>query len=217
MQDTPNSDPARPNHLGPEADSLRDAVNAAASPETLMQEAAGRIAGLEADLAEAREKWLRAEAEIQNVRTRARKDADDARAYGVQKFAREMVEIAETLERALASIPPQMDGEPELATKLRDGVSATGRAFQAALERNGVARHEAQGQPFNPDLHQAMAEAPSTEHPAGTVAQAWTPAWTLNGRLLKPAMVVVATGGSAAPAQPAGPGAPAGGTLDTSA
>ena len=67
------------------------------------------------------------------------------------------------------------------------------------IERNGIARKEAAGQPFDPELHQAMAEQPAPEGVApGTVVQAWTPAWTLNGRLLKPAMVVVAAGGGAA-------------------
>ena len=67
------------------------------------------------------------------------------------------------------------------------------RAFVAMLERHGVARVEAQGAAFDPELHQAMAEQPAPEGvEPGTVIQAWTPAWTLNGRLLKPAMVVVA-------------------------
>lgn len=154
---------------------------------------AERIAALEAELAETRDKWLRAEAEMQNLRSRARREAEEARLYAVQKFARDVVETAENLRRGLDSLPPAAEGEPELLAKLRGGFEGVERGFLGVLERHGVAKVDAQGQPFDPELHQAMAEQPAPEGVApGTVIQAWTPAWTLNGRLLKPAMVVVA-------------------------
>lgn len=184
--------------------------------EALMAEAAARITALEAEAAEAKDRWLRAEAETQNVRNRARREVEDARAYAVTKFARDVVDAAENLERALGSLPAAEEGEPELVAKLREGIAAIGRSFQGALERNGVARIEAAGERFDPDRHQAMAEAPSAEVPAGHVIQAWTPAWTLNGRLLKPAMVVVSKG-APTPAAPAAPAAEPGQTLDTEA
>ncbi len=193
-----------------------DPPNEAPSPETLMEEAAARIRALETEAAELKDKWLRAEAEIQNVRARARRDVEDARNFAVQKFARDIVEVAETLDRALASLPPPAEGEAEIVAKLREGIEATGRMFLATLERNGVVRLQAQGAKFDPELHQAMAEAPSPTVPAGYVAQAWTPGWTLNGRLLKPAMVVVSTGGPAA-APSSGEAAPPGDTLDATA
>lgn len=180
--------------------------------EALMAEAAERIRALEAELAEMKDRWLRAEAETQNVRVRAKRDVEDARNFAVQKFARDIVEVAETLDRALAALPPPVEGEAEILAKLREGVAATARMFLATLERHGVQRHEAAGVKFDPELHQAMAEAPSPTVPAGHVAQAWTPAWTLNGRLLKPAMVVVSTGGPSAPTPEPAP--PAGGSLD---
>lgn len=186
-----------------------------ASAETLMEEAAARIRALEDEAAELKDKWLRAEAEAQNARARARRDVEDARNFAVQRFARDVVEVAETLDRALASLPPPAEGEPEVVAKMREGIEATARMFLATLERNGVARVEAQGAKFDPELHQAMAEAPSPTVPAGHVAQAWTPGWTLNGRLLKPAMVVVSTGGAGG-AQPAAE-APPSGTVDTTA
>jgi molecular chaperone GrpE len=185
------------------------------SPDALMAEAAARIKALEDEAAEYKDKWLRAEAETQNVRNRAKREVEDARAYAVAKFARDVVDAAENLERALASLPPEQDGEPEIVAKLREGVAAIGRSFQGALERNGISRHEAKGEKFDPERHQAMAEAPSPDVPAGHVIQAWTPAWTLNGRLLKPAMVVVSKGG-ADPTPPA-PSTEPGTTLDTQA
>jgi molecular chaperone GrpE len=160
------------------------------------QSDAERIAALEAELAQLRDRWLRSEAEMQNLRARARREADDARQYAIQKFARDVVEAAENLRRGLDALPPPQEGEPELLAKLRGGFEGVERAFLSVLERHGVARKEAQGQPFDPELHQAMAEQPAPEGTApGTVLQAWTPVWTLNGRLLKPAMVVVAANG----------------------
>lgn len=163
-----------------------DAPEAAQTPEE-------RLAAAEAEMAQLRDRWLRAEAEMQNLRARARREAEDARNFAVQKFARDVVETAENLRRGLDSLPPAQEGEDELLAKLRNGFEGVERAFVAMLERHGVQRREAQGQPFDPELHQAMAEQPAPDGvEPGTVIQAWTPAWTLNGRLLKPAMVVVA-------------------------
>lgn len=152
-----------------------------------------RLAALEAEVQELRDKWLRAKAEMQNLRARARREAEEARLYAVQKFARDVVETAENLRRGLDSLPQAEAGEPEVIAKLREGFAGVERAFVAMLERHGVQRKEAQGAAFDPELHQAMAEQPAPEGVSpGTVIQAWTPAWTLHGRLLKPAMVVVA-------------------------
>jgi molecular chaperone GrpE len=141
---------------------------------------------------EMRDRWLRAEAEIANVRARAKRDVDDTRQYAVQKFAADVVEAAENLRRGLASIPAPSPDEPEVVTKLRDGFEGVERAFVGILERSGIKRSDPTGQPYDANLHQAMGEEASAEHAPGTVVRAWTQAWTLNGRLLKPAMVVVA-------------------------
>ena len=162
------------------------------TPEQLMAAASARIAELEAESQEFRDKWLRSEAEMANVRTRAKRDADDARQFAVQKFARDVVEAADNLRRGLDQLPPASLGEPEIVGKLRDGFEGVERSFLSLLERNGIARIDPTGKPFDANLHQAMAEQPSAEHAPGTVMQAWTAGWTLNGRLLRPAMVVVA-------------------------
>ena len=153
---------------------------------------ATQIAQLTAERDDMRDRWIRAEADMANVRTRAKRDVDDTRQYAVQKFAADVVEAAENLRRGLSSLPAQTDNEPEIVTKLRDGFEGVERSFVTILERNGIQRTDPTGQPFDANLHQAMAEQPSDLHPPGTVIQAWTAAWTLNGRLLRPAMVVVA-------------------------
>jgi molecular chaperone GrpE len=174
-------------------DPTLEAETAAMETEAAQPTEAERLAALEAELAELRDKWLRAEAEMQNLRARARREADEARLFAVQRFARDVVETAENLRRGLDSLPAAEPGEPELLAKLRDGFEGVERGFVAMLERHGVTRHDPLGKPFDPELHQAMAEQPAPEGATpGSVIQAWTQAWTLNGRLLRPAMVVVA-------------------------
>jgi len=172
------------------------------TPEQLMQAATARIAALEAERDEMRDRWMRSEAEIANVRARAKREVDETRQYAVQKFATDVAEAAENLRRGLDSLPKPADGEPEMLTRLRDGFEGVERGFMGVLERNGIKREDPTGTPFDPNLHQAMAEQETAVQPPGTVLQAWTPAWTLNGRLIRPAMVVVAK--APAPEQPAG-------------
>ena len=189
-----------PNTIPADADpALQDDTRArAAEPHETLHDGlaepdqAAQIAQLTAERDDMRDRWIRAEAEMANVRARAKRDVDDTRQYAVQKFAADVVEAAENLRRGLSSLPAQTADEPEIVTKLRDGFEGVERSFVAILERNGIQRTDPTGQPFDANLHQAMAEQPSDEYPAGTVIQAWTAAWTLNGRLLRPAMVVVA-------------------------
>ena len=138
-----------------------------------------------------RDRWMRAEAEIANVRTRARRDVDEARLYAVQKFATDVVEGVENVRRGLESLPAATPGEPKIVGDLRVGFAGIERNFLALLKRNGIEREDAIGVPFDPNRHQAMSEQVSDARP-GTVVHALTASWTLNGRLLRPAMVVVA-------------------------
>ena len=157
---------------------------------------AERIAALAAEVQEMKDRWLRAEAEMQNLRSRTQRELADARNYAIQKFARDVVEAAENLRRGLDAFPARREDEPELMAKLRNGFEGVERSFLSLMERNGIQRKDVAGDRFDPELHQAMAEQPAPEGvPPGTILQAWTPAWTLNGRLLKPAMVVVAAAG----------------------
>lgn len=155
---------------------------------------------IEAEFADMRDRWMRAEAEIANVRSRAKRDVDDAKRYAVQKFATDVVEAAENLRRGVESIPSASVSEPEIVGRLRDGFLSVERAFIDLLKRNGVVRVDPTGSAFDPAFHQAMSEVADGREP-GTVLQALSAAWTLNGRLIRPAMVVVSKGfGSNAPA-----------------
>jgi molecular chaperone GrpE len=165
------------------------------APAELSPEA--RIEQLDAALQEMKDKWLRAEADMANLRARTRREIDDARNYAIQKFARDVVEAAENLKRGIDSLPKREPDEPEIVTKLREGFQGIERSFVALLERNGIDRQDPTGALFDANYHQAMAEQESADHPAGTILHAWSQTWTLNGRLLRPGMVVVAKGGPA--------------------
>jgi molecular chaperone GrpE len=176
---------------------MTDTTDTQAADETpagddLMAEAAKRIAELEAERDDFRDRWMRAEAETQNVRNRSKREVDETRQYAVQKFAKDVVEAAENIRRGISSLPAPEPGDPDIVTKLRDGFEGVERSFVALLERNGIVGDDPVGKTFDANLHQAMAEQATSEHPPGTVVQAWSRAWTLNGRLLRPAMVVVA-------------------------
>lgn len=194
-------DPAPP-QIPPDPMHQEPAPDPAAGQDSDPVDPVARAAQLEAERDDMRDRWLRAEAEMANLRARAKREVDDTRQYAVQKFAKDVVEAAENLRRGLDSLPPQSPEEPEIVTKLRDGFEGVERSFIGLLDRNGIQRTDPTGQAFDANLHQAMSEQPSGEHAPGTVMQAWTSAWTLNGRLLRPAMVVVARAAENAPAAP---------------
>jgi molecular chaperone GrpE len=148
--------------------------------------------GQESLIADLKDRWMRAEAEIANVRTRARRDVEEARLFAVQRFATDAVEGVENLRRGLDSIPPPVLGESAIVAQLRDGLAGIERNFLTLLERNGIEREEAVGTPYDASRHQAMVEQESDTVRPGTVLRSLSGGWTLHGRLLRPAMVVVA-------------------------
>ena len=159
--------------------------------EQSLQATRAQVVTLTVELAQMRDRWMRAEAETANVRSRAKKDVDDAKQFGTQKFAADAVEAAENLRRGLNSIPHEAAGHGALA-QLQDGFAGVERSFLAMLGRNGIERHDPTGTAFDADTQQAMSEEESAAHEPGSVLRALTSTWTLNGRLLRPAMVVVA-------------------------
>jgi molecular chaperone GrpE len=136
---------------------------------------------------------LRAMAETENVRRRADREREDTAKYAVSNFARDLAGVADNLRRALEAAPA---GEvpADAAARLVEGVAATERELLAVFGRHGLARIQAEGQRFDPNLHQAVFEVEGSGQPPGTVVQVMAPGYTLHGRLLRPAMVGVAKG-----------------------
>ena len=169
-------------------DSVWTEPTGAGAPDTTP---ASQMAHLETALAEMRERWLRSEAENANVRSRAKREIDDMRRFAIEAFARDVVEAAENLRRGRETLPPVSNEEAPSIAAIRAGLTETERCFVALLDRHGIKRADPTGTAFDPNLHQAMAEVADAQAP-GTILQALSPTWTLNGRLLRPAMVVVA-------------------------
>lgn len=173
-----------------QADDLREAT-AEAAPEVAEHDAQiGRVADLERELAEAKQATLYARAEGENVRRRAEKEAADARAYAVTAFARDVLSVADNLERGLAAIPADAREEPRLKGVLT-GLEATGRELEKVMGRYGIAKIAAMGEALDPNRHQAMLELPS-DQPPGTIVQEMQAGYTIKDRLLRPALVGVA-------------------------
>lgn len=164
---------------------------AAEAPEVAEHD---RLNALEADLAEARAAILYAQAETQNVRRRLEKDAQDARAYAATGFARDMLSVADNLERALLAIPADVRDD-ERFKGLVAGLEATGRELTAVFERNGIAKVKALGEKLDPNRHQAMVELPTADVEPGTIVQEMQAGYVIRDRLLRPALVGVAKAG----------------------
>lgn len=153
-----------------------------------------RVAALEAEVADLKDKVLRAHAETENVRRRMEKERDDARAYAATKFAKDMLSVADNLRRAIDSAPKSED---EALKTLLAGVEVTERELLGVFERHQIKRIEAQGARFDANLHEAVVEIPDATKPPGTVVQVMMPGYTISGRLLRAAVVGVSKGGPA--------------------
>ena len=152
-----------------------------------------RVGELEAQLAEAKQAVLYAQAETQNVRRRAEKEAIDARAYAVTGFARDILSVADNLARGLQAIPAELRADEKMKG-LVAGLEATGRELDSVFARHGITKIAATGEMLDPNRHQAMLELPS-DQPAGTIVQEMQAGYMLKDRLLRPALVGVAKAG----------------------
>ena len=151
---------------------------------------ADRLATLEAELAESKAAVLYAQAETQNLRRRAEKEATDARTYAATSFARDILSVADNLERGLSAIPEELRGDDKFKG-LVAGLEATGRELASVFQRHGITRMTAMGETLDPNKHQAMLEMPSDQAP-GTIVQEMQPGYMIKDRLLRPALVAVA-------------------------
>ncbi|MCB1411684.1 MAG: nucleotide exchange factor GrpE [Xanthobacteraceae bacterium] len=166
-------------------------------PEEGAAEALAKEAAKEA--AEARDKMLRTLAEMENLRKRTAREVADARTYGISGFARDVLDIADNLQRALDAVPPEARAaaEPGLAA-LIEGVELTERSLLNALEKHGVKKFDPAGEKFDPNFQQAMFEVPDASVPSGTVVQVVQAGYMIGERVLRPALVGVSKGGAKA-------------------
>jgi molecular chaperone GrpE len=172
---------------------------AAAAPETAPEAVAAAesdvsLAGLQKLLAEAQQKaqdnWdkaVRAQAEMENIKRRTQKDLENAHKFALEKFARELLQVMDSLELGIQA----SNGDSPEVIKLREGSDLTLKQFQAAFAKFNIEVIDPLGQSFNPELHQAMTQQPSADVPPNTITAVFQKGYTLHGRLIRPAMVVV--------------------------
>src|ERR1700738_1592893 len=204
------TDPNRPNE---------DAAKAAQSGEPVVskpyimpddpEEGSGEA--LTKELADARDKTLRTLAEMENLRQRTRREVADSKTYGITGFARDILDIADSLQRTLDAVPAEAKATADPGMKaLMEGVELTERSLLNTLEKNGVRKFDPSGERFDPNFQQAMYEVPDSSVAPGTVAQDVSPGYMIGDRVLRPALVAVSKGGAKA-------GAPANGNEPNSA
>jgi molecular chaperone GrpE len=157
----------------------------------------GSAEALARELAEAKDRTLRTLAEMENLRKRTTREIADARAYGITAFARDVLDIADNLQRALDAVPAEAKENADPGLKaLIEGVELTERSLLNTLEKNGVKKFDPTGERFDPNFQQAMYEVPDPSVPAGTVVQVVQAGYKIGERILRPALVGVAKGGA---------------------
>ncbi len=158
------------------------------SPEQLeIQELKAKLAAAEKKVADQQDSVVRAKAEVENIRRRAAIDVEKAHKFALEKFSGELLPVADNLSRALEVA----DKENEVLKPLVEGVELTLKSFEDALEKQGIKAVNPEGEAFNPEFHQAMSMVPNPDVPPNTVIAVMQKGYELNGRLIRPAMVMV--------------------------
>jgi molecular chaperone GrpE len=177
------------------------AQSPSAAPEAQPSDAAEALARDPAELAreaaDYKDKLLRTLAEMENLRRRTAREVMDARQYAIAAFARDIVAVADNMDRALAALDAELREKADASVKaLLDGVELTERELLKVLEKHDVKKFEPHGEKFDPNLHQAMYEVADPSVPAGTVAQVVQAGYLIGDRVLRPALVAVTRGGA---------------------
>jgi molecular chaperone GrpE len=170
-----------------QAETMAADADSATAPEP-----ADPVAEAKREAAEFKDKLLRTLAEMENLRKRTEREVLDARVYGIAGFARDVLAVADNIHRALAAIGPELREAADAKVKaLIEGVELTERELLKSLEKNGVKKFSPEGEKFDPNVHQAMYEIPTSDLPPGQVAQVIQAGYMIGDRVLRPAMVAV--------------------------
>jgi molecular chaperone GrpE len=166
--------------------------DAAVQAEKDLQEV---VAALKAEVDGLKDRWLRAHAEAENVRKRAEREREEAAKYAITRLAKDIVGVGDNFQRCIDAVPAgAAEKDPTLKSFL-EGVTMTERELLNVLERHGIKRLQPMNEPFNPHLHQAVMQVPRADVPSGTVVEVYQAGYTIEERVLRPAMVGVAQGG----------------------
>jgi len=172
-----------------ETEQKLQAESEADQPQLSEEENGDQVEELQQKLNILGEQLLREQAEMQNIRRRAQRDIESAHKYALEKFTGDLLSVVDNLERAIDAI----DTEDESQKAVAEGLELTLKTFIEVLAKYKVEAVEPEGQPFDADLHQAVSTVPNAEVEPNTVINVFQKGYTLNGRLIRPAMVVVST------------------------
>lgn len=159
----------------------------------------GDVEELKAENADLKDKLLRTVAEMENLRRRTERDKADTAKYAISSFARDVLTIADNIQRAIDHVPDEAAEKDPALKSFREGIQVTERELLNVMERHGIARLDPEGERFDPNKHQAMFEVPNPDVPEGTIVQVVQAGYVIADRVLRPAMVGVAKGGPKAP------------------
>jgi len=170
--------------------------------EHSVEDAEANIGVMQQELEDLKNRLLRSMADTENMRRRAEKEKSEAAKFAITRFSRDLLSVADNFHRALASLTPEMrDEASEAVNTLIVGIEMTERELMSVFERHGIVKvHPKPGEKFDPNFHQAIAEIPNDKHPSGTVVDVTQTGFTIEGRLLRPAMVTVSKNANESPA-----------------
>lgn len=191
MTNEPEQTPDELPEITPEMIDDIAGANTAAAPADLT---AARIKALEAEVADAKDKMMRALADAENTRRRSIKDREDIAKYAVSSFAKDLLDFSDNFHRALAAIPTELHNDARIASII-NGLEAMDSNLLKSFEKHGIRKIEPLDEPFNPNFHEVMFEAPTPGKPAGIVIQVVEAGYVLNDRLLRAAKVGISKGG----------------------
>lgn len=197
MTETDNNENPKPEDLVPETPEGKEGHNprdpeAPKDEMAAAEDGAAPVEDKSAEVAELKDRVLRTMAEMENLRKRSERERQDAAQYAITGFARDLLDVADNLRRALQSLPENALAEAEALKPFIEGVEMTERTLLSAFEKHGIERFSPEGEKFDHNLHEAMFEAPTNDHPNGTVVQVIQPGYKIRERLLRPARVGVA-------------------------
>ena len=162
------------------------------------------VSALQVEVADLKDKWLRAHAEVDNIRKRADRERDEAAKYAITRLARDIVGVGDNFQRAIDAVPTgAADKDPALKSFL-EGVTMTERELLNVLDRHGIKRVQPINEQFNPHLHQAVTQVARADVPGGTIVEVYQAGYMIEERVLRPAMVGVAQGSAKPPPVPEG-------------
>lgn len=176
--------PDRPEEIAENPEAVEAEVKA--DVEEVANDPDAAMADLQAKADENWERYVRAAAETENVRKRAARDVENAHKYALERFGKELLGVKDTLEMGIAA-------EGASVESLLEGSNATLKMLGSTMERFGIVEVDPQGEPFDPDFHEAISMMPSDTVEPNSVVEVVQKGYTLNGRLLRPAMVIVAS------------------------